>query len=230
MKISKNLKMVAIGISAFLIYLFLPELQAVPFQILNIDITKLPLYIKVIYSIVFQLGLMAFIILLFHQELISSWQDLKINHKNYFTSYFKYWFLALGLMMISNGIIMIFTNDLAKNEESVRQLLELSPIYVYFSAVIFAPIVEELVFRLGLRYIVKWDWLFILLSGLAFGGMHVLNSTKWIDLIYIIPYSIPGFVFAYVLVKSKNIFVPMGLHFVHNGILLSIQFIILLFK
>jgi membrane protease YdiL (CAAX protease family) len=48
------------------------------------------------------------------------------------------------------------------------------------------------------------------------------------DLLFIIPYSIPGFIFAYVYTKSKNICIPISLHFIHNGIMMSLQILLLL--
>ena len=71
--------------------------------------------------------------------------------------------------------------------------------------------------------------IFILLSGLVFGSMHVIGSCEHlIDLLFIIPYSIPGFIFAYVYTKSKNLCVPISLHFIHNGIMMSLQILLLL--
>jgi membrane protease YdiL (CAAX protease family) len=106
-----------------------------------------------------------------------------------------------------------------------------TPILTFMSAVIIAPLLEELVFRKSFRYMFSNNILFILFSGITFGAFHVVGSFEtFFDLIYIIPYSVPGLVFAYTLVKSKNIFVPMGLHFLHNGILMSLQFLVMFFS
>ena len=70
--------------------------------------------------------------------------------------------------------------------------------------------------------------LFILLSGLVFGSMHVIGTCEHlIDLLFIIPYSIPGFIFAYCHVKSKNIFVPISLHLIHNSLMMILQIVLL---
>ena len=59
--------------------------------------------------------------------------------------------------------------------------------------------------------------------------MHVISTLEnLVDLLFIIPYSIPGFIFAYIYSKSKNIFVPISLHFIHNGIMMSLQILLLL--
>lgn len=230
MKNTKYLKQVGLAVCALLLYFLLPQFILVPFVLLEVELDKVPLILRVIYLIIGDLVLMAGIIYIFKEELKQKLLDLRLHHKEYFDKYLKYWFLALGLMMISNLIILIFTQVGASNQNTIEEILKKSPFYVFFSAVIFAPVVEELVFRLGLRYIFKTDWLFILMSGLLFGFLHIMNADNILnELIYLMPYSIPGFIFAYVLTKSKNIYVPMGLHFIHNGFLMAIQFIALIF-
>ena len=135
-------------------------------------------------------------------------------------------------MLISNSIIIyIFESGMSSNEEAIRDLFKISPLYIYFSSVIYAPIVEELTFRQGIRNIMDKNILFILVSGLLFGGLHVITDVNnLVDLLYIIPYSSLGIVFAYMLYKTDNIFVSMGFHFMHNGILIALQFLILIFS
>ena len=170
------------------------------------------------------------IIALLWKDLKKDIADLKKNHKTYFQKYFKYWFLLLGLMMISNLFITLFTtNDIANNEQAVRETFEIAPIYMFISSVFIAPFLEEFVFRKGIRNIFSNNICFILCSGLLFGGMHVITSfTEYSELLYVIPYSIPGFIFAYLLVKTDNILVPASMHFMHNGILMSLQMLMLL--
>ena len=225
----KNDKKTLVGIGVFLFYFFVSQFQALPFWVLNIDTTTLPEIVKVIYTLLVQVFLVLVIAYIFRKDLKKNFKDLKKNHKYYFSNYLKYWFLALGLMMLSNAIILMFEpGSIAGNEEAIRDMFSKTPIYTFISAVIIAPILEELVFRKSFRYMFSNDILFILASGLTFGAFHVIGSFEtFFDLIYIIPYSVPGLVFAYVLVKSKNIFVPMGLHFLHNGILMSLQFLLM---
>jgi membrane protease YdiL (CAAX protease family) len=155
-----------------------------------------------------------------------------INHKEYYSKYFKYYLIGLGIMLISNSIIVYgFDGGISTNEETIRDIFKISPLYIYFSSVIYAPIVEELTFRQGIRNIFGRNILFVLISGFLFGGLHVITSINSIvDLLYIIPYSSLGIVFAYILYKTDNIFVSMGLHFMHNGILIAIQFLVLIFS
>ena len=223
-KYSKN---ALLGMIAILVYFILPEFQGYILEIFNIDADNMSIISKIIYIIIYYVLIMGIIILIHSKKLKKDFKDIKNNHKEYFKTYFKYWLIGLEIMMISNMIItLISNNNLPSNEETIRELFSISPIYVYFSAVIYAPVVEELIFRQSIRNIVPNNILFIILSGLVFGGLHVIGDINSIyDLLYIIPYSTPGFIFAYILTKTDNIFVSMGLHFTHNGLLIAIQFL-----
>lgn len=226
-----NNKKTLTGIGVFLLYFFVSQLQGLPFWILNIDTTTIPDALKAIYVCAFQILLTISIMYIYRKDIKNNLGDLKKNHQTYFKKYLKYWFLALGLMMVANSIIlMLEPNSIAGNEEAVREMFNNMPIYTFISAVIIAPFLEELVFRKSFRDMFSNNTIFIIFSGFTFGAFHVIGSFETLfDLIYIIPYSIPGFVFAYTLAKSKNIFVPIGLHFLHNGILMALQTFLMLF-
>lgn len=228
----ERLKEIIIGIIAILFYFLLNELEFFPFKVAGVDINNTPNWIKIIYLIIYEIMVIAIMLIIFNKKIIKDFKDILINHKNYYSKYFKYYLIGLGVMLISNCIIIFgFNNNMATNEESIRQLFKISPFYIYFSSVLYAPLVEELTFRQGIRNVIGKNIIFILTSGLVFGGLHVITSaTTLIDYLYIIPYSSLGIVFAYILYKTDNIFVSMGYHFMHNGILIAIQFITLLFS
>ena len=223
-------KKILTGIGVVLFYLIASFAQILPFSILHIDYTTIPVWIKVIYLLIYQLLELIVIMTIFKKQLKENWLDLKKNHKKYWKEYFKYWFLLLGLMVISNLAITLLTpNDIASNEEAIRETFEIAPLYTFISAVFIAPVLEELVFRQGIRNIFENKIIFILCSGLLFGSMHVITSfTSYYELLYIIPYSIPGLIFAYLLTKTNNIFIPISLHFIHNGVLMSLQVLLYL--
>lgn len=223
-------KNMVLGIVILSFYFFSTFFETVPFSILNIDYRTLPLWIKVTYLFIYEIIQLGVIIFLLRHDLKENFLDLKKHHKEYFNKYFKYWFLLLGLMMVSNFLINVLTpNDIARNEEAVRETFEIAPIYMFITSVFIAPFLEELVFRKGIRKICSNNICFILFSGLLFGSLHVVtNFSSYSELLYIIPYSIPGFVFAYLLIKTDNVFVPASMHFMHNGILMSLQMLLLL--
>lgn len=220
-----------IGLGSIFTYFLLSELQLLPFQLLDIDINKIPLYLKIIYLLCYEAILIGIIILINLKTLKLSFNDIKINHNEYFKKCLKYWLIALFIMYISNFCISIIGSNLPSNEQIIRQQFQISPLYIFISAVIFAPILEELIFRQSFHNLFTNKWLFIIISGLIFGGMHVFNgdNVSLIDVLYIIPYSAPGMAFAYMLYKTDNIFVSMGFHMLHNGIMVSLQFLLVYF-
>ena len=224
-------KQIGIGIGAMALYFLLPYLEGVPFAIIGVDTTTLPIWVKVFYLIMYSVLTASLIMIIYNKKLSKDFKDMKKNSIKYFNKYIKYWLIGLFIMMVSNLFInLIVTNDIPSNEQAIRETFNISPLYIFFSAVIYAPIVEELIFRQSIKNIFNNKWLFIIISGLLFGSMHVFGDFKNItDLLYIIPYSTPGIIFAYMLEDSDNICVPMSFHFIHNGILISLQFILLLF-
>lgn len=227
----KDLLNMGIGFGVIFIYYISGYLSDIPFQLFNTSITNFSYTFKTIYLLFYQLLILAIIAFIFRKKLKKDLADFIKNKRVYFTKYFKLWFLLLFGMMLSNLIIMSINNgQIANNEEGVRNLFDKNPIYVYFAGVFIAPVVEELVFRLSIRQIFKTDKLFIIVSGLIFGGAHLVGQVEtFMDLLYVIPYSIPGFIFAYLFVKTNNIFSSISMHIFHNGVLMGLQILLLLF-
>ncbi len=223
---NKYIKDIIKGLSVLILYLLSNFIFALVISILGINFNSLPTNIKVITSILYE-GLIIFlIVLIYHNNFKENYIDFKMNIVNYISKYIKYWFLTLGLMIISNMIISNLGVKIANNEKEVIETFHKLPLYTIITATVLAPILEESVFRLSIRKIIKNDYLFIIISGLLFGILHVTSAGSVGQLLYIIPYSIPGWIFAYTLVKSDNIYIPITLHFIHNSILMIVQIIL----
>ena len=198
--------------------------------IFGINYNNLNIIVKQIYLILYELLLTLIIVYIYRKDFIPNFKNFIKNIKDFFNKYIRYWFLMLGLMILSNSIITLFTTTMtSENQQTIIDTLGKAPIYTLFVTVLVAPILEELVFRISFRKIfAHTNFLFIIFSGLFFGGMHVLGTLEnLVDLLFIIPYSIPGFIFAYLYSKTKNICVPMMLHLLHNGIMMALQLLLL---
>ena len=224
-----NKKNIFVGILVIFLYLIYGDLFKMIISTLGIRINKMPTYLSTIINIIYELSLLIIIILIYKNDIITKFKDYKKNWKDYIDKYFKYFVISLILMIISNLVITFITNiKTSTNQEYIVETLKKFPIYTFFITVFIAPILEELVFRLSFRKIFKTDILFIFFSGLVFGALHLASATTVQELLYIIPYSIPGFIFAYTLKKSDNIFVPISLHFIHNSLLMAVQIILMI--
>lgn len=226
-----EIKNMIIGFGVLFLYLIASAMPYDFIGLLGINYNNLNIILKQIYLLTYEVALTLIIIYIYRKDFIPNFKNFIKNNINYFKKYIKYWFLMLGLMISSNLIITLFTTTTtSQNQQTIVETLGQAPIYTFIITVFIAPILEELVFRLSFRKIfAHTNILFIIFSGLLFGSMHVLGTLEnFIDLLFIIPYSIPGFIFAYVYTKSKNIFIPISLHFIHNGIMMGLQIILLL--
>lgn len=215
------------GLSVVILYLLSKYILLFILIIFKINPNNLSIIGKSICNLSYQLVLLGIIIFIYKKTIVKHLKEVKHSH---FSSYIRYWIIAILLMTLSNMLINMFTHiNTSTNQQIVESNFTKSPISTMLSVIIIAPILEELVFRLSFRKMFKTDIIFIILSGLFFGLMHLANASSLLELLYIIPYSIPGVIFAYILTKSKNIFVPIGLHCIHNSLMVILQ-LLLIFK
>ena len=223
----KKYKDIIIGILVFLGYLLLSKYADNILILLGFNKLSTPL--KLIVSIIYEILILLTVIFIYLKTIVNDFIDYKQNIKYYIDNYLKYWFLNLGLMMITNIIIINITNiNSSTNQEYITKLLGKYPLYTIVATILIAPLTEELIFRLNIRKIFKNNIIFIITSGLVFGALHLTVATSLKELLFIIPYSIPGFIFAYTLTKSKNIFVPISLHTMHNTLMILLQLLLTL--
>ena len=223
----KKYKDIIIGILVFLGYLLLSKYADNILILLGFNKLSTPL--KLIVSIIYEILILLTVIFIYLKTIVNDFIDYKQNIKYYINNYLKYWFLNLGLMMITNIIIINITNiNSSTNQEYITKLLGKYPLYTIVATILIAPLTEELIFRLNIRKIFKNNIIFIITSGLVFGALHLTVATSIKELLFIIPYSIPGFIFAYTLTKSKNIFVPISLHTMHNTLMILLQLLLTL--
>lgn len=190
---------------------------------LGFDINSLNNITKSIYLIIIDISFMLILYILYLKELNHEFfKYIRHFFKNFFFG-FKLWILGLILMVGTNVIINLIYPSIAINEEAVQNSLKMAPLYTAFASCIFAPFVEELIFRKSLKKVFSNNTLFIIISGFLFGLAHnlstLLTGTNANQLLYIIPYGLFGCIFAYMYVKKKNIFIPITFHMIHNTIL-----------
>ncbi len=169
------------------------------------------------------------LVLTYRKELIDSFKEIKTKFRSYLEIGIPIYIFGLICMVVINFIlIFVFKLEGAKNETGIRETLKLMPIYTMFSASIGAPIIEEMIFRKTFKDIFKNPSFYIFMSGFIFGLLHVIGSYTTIsDLLYIFPYGALGVSFAYMYYKTKNIFVPISFHFIHNTTLLILQLMVM---
>ncbi|MEG2283673.1 MAG: type II CAAX endopeptidase family protein [Bacilli bacterium] len=199
--------------------------RLIPIKIFAINTSTMSPLISSLLSLFTDICVLIACVSLYFKDLVKDFKALLKNFNSIFDSSFKYWFIGLMVMIISNLLInLLAPNSTAGNEQAVQSMLSSSPLITFICAGLLAPFIEELVFRKAFKDIIKSPWLFILTSGIVFGSLHVVFSLKSIwDLLYIIPYSSLGIAFAYILEKTDNIYSSVMMHLIHNVMLTSIS-------
>ena len=217
----KVLKNLLIFISYFI---YITLIKGILF-VFNINYYNMDIKYKILTTILIQITYIVFIIILYRKELKEDIKKFKENYKKDIYNYLIIYLLGILLMGISNIILSRITNQsVSGNESMVRIYIDNYPLYMIFSSIIYAPFIEEMIFRKSIRNIFKNKYLFIIISGLLFGIVHI-SSINLNELLFSIPYIIMGIDFAYIYYKTNNIFITMTFHLCHNLVLLLLYLI-----
>lgn len=206
----------------------------IPMELFNIPYDNFSMTMKIIYMFFCDIGYMLILFLLYKNKII---EDLKKYFKDFgknFELSFKYYFIGLLVMMASNIIITLFFSDAtAGNEEAVRSMIDTAPVYMIFSVSLYAPFVEELIFRHSIKDSVLCygknkitKYLYIFISGFVFALLHILGQvTGYLDYLYLIPYMALGVAFSALYHRTDNIFSSIMMHTLHNTVTVILYFV-----
>lgn len=220
-KNSKLIKKMIQSILVFILFYYSSYLQLIPILLFNMNIEKLTPAQNISLSLFSNTILLLILGAIYWKELKSEWTKFRTHSLQNMDAGFRYWFLGLVGMAVSNIILNFILNaGGATNEKMVQEMITALPILMLINAGIIAPIIEELTFRKAFKNVFQHKWVFILSSGLIFGGLHVITSFSTpLELLYIIPYSSLGISFAYMYYKTDTIYTSINMHIIHNTIL-----------
>lgn len=128
-------------------------------------------------------------------------------------------FLAMGGQMLAASIESLFgVTPGSDNTALLTDIAKTSPI-VIISMVLFAPLLEEIVFRrviFGGIYMRSNFWIATIASALVFAAVHN-------ELEHLLIYTMPALVFAYLYYRTKSILTPIIAHGLMNGFVVVVQ-------
>ena len=169
--------------------------------------------------------IMFVVVLLFYKKYLK--KDLvlfKLNKKDYIKKIISYFLIFLivkyGVALFSSLLLVMLGSDLvtSENQESVVTLAKTLPFMMMISTSLLAPFVEEGIFRLGIKKVINNKYLFILVSGLIFGFMHIFPTELplYVALIESLNYVTMGLLLAYIYNETDNIYVVVIIHALNN--------------
>ena len=143
-------------------------------------------------------------------------KSLKSNFKIYIKYVFKMW----GVMLLASLGAAFIVMALNGNTQSANQeALNTMPLWFMIPvACIWAPVVEEAIFRGVIRRFISNDVLFVIVSSVTFGLLHTVGqeATLYLTIVQSLQYMAMGAVMAIAYVKSNNIMTNMGVHCIQN--------------
>ena len=199
------------GLKNILIYILFPSIFTMFFTT-NINSKEYMFYMLISYIL-----LTIYFTIIYRKDLKEYIKNFKIKN---IKTIILYWIIGFIFMMISNYIInyIIIPNGISSNEAGNRELLFNNKIIYSLILCIFIPLLEEISFRLEFKKNIKNIKTFLIISSLSFALLHILSTTKLIELLYIIPYFILGLTFSKIYIKTDNIISNILAHMLHNTI------------
>lgn len=109
--------------------------------------------------------------------------------------------------------------SMSNNQISIENMLILgSKVITFFSVIIFAPLVEELIYRKSIYSLSNNKVVYYIVSILAFSLPHMLSTTYDLKtfILGLIPYLFSGFILSLIYDYTKNIYVSTLAHIINN--------------
>ncbi len=196
----------------------------------NLEFSQFPDNVKKYYTTASAIGNLTIYILLFflfvtlyRKSFKEEFGELQ-NNSGKIAKYIPLGFLlAFGLQMIFSMITSPLLKDqVSENQQQINAILFSSSsngIMMIVAAVIFGPVVEELIFRKSIFKLIPNDYLAIAISSILFGLIHTITSGYSITqlILHTIPYAACGVGLGYAYFKSNhNIYVPITIHMLMN--------------
>ena len=154
--------------------------------------------------------------------------DIKIfvgNLKRYIPFVLIGFVLYIIVGTLGNNISTWLGAETSSNQAAVEAAFSQTPFLGAMVIVIFAPIVEELMFRRAIKVMVTNKFFYYLLSALLFGMAHLVIGFSFpSSFAFIFSYALCGLCLAFVYDVSRNIWCNTIIHMLNNGIGVIIMF------
>lgn len=179
---------------------------------------------SIVYLNVLRESTLLILIVIFYKKYLKKDLSLIDNKQKFISEIFSYLVLFMIVKIISAFVTSIMSFVIGNkaiasdNQGLIESLTNTSPVLMFISSVIFAPIVEEGLFRLSLRKVVKNKYIFMIISGFVFGLMHIFPTDLPISVALTqgIVYCAAGVSLAYIYVESDNIWYAVTIHAINN--------------
>ncbi len=212
----KNVIVMLVAYFAFYIFI-------IPIIMFVIDRTLIPGFLSMTYTDIIYHTIMTLVFLYLGSKLLH-----ESNHHWTIMSVYIPIIAAMVMLWVSIFYGMALTKLTGQgdpvNQNLIFEMFKLNRVAIMVQALIFAPIVEEIIFRGVIYRHFKKAGRYLLplfISTLLFALMHSLNAImdgNWIDLLYLPLYAFMSLVLTFTYEQTQNLYSSILLHFINNGI------------
>lgn len=201
-----------VNILVICLYFLWPYLLNGIINLFNLS-QNLTLYIS--FSVNF---LFLFIIILIYKKTFQNYIN-KLNKnfkKNLFNS-IKIFLIGLGIYILFNTVYEIIGIPSLSNHNSMLSMFKKVPIMFILNTLFYYPVIEEIVFKMTLKDIIKNKWIFVIFTGLFITFFQVvfsINTTT--DLLDILPNIALACSLSYIYYETDNIVYPILIRMCYN--------------
>lgn len=212
----------------FILFFCIGDMATYILKIFGINIELLSNKALVIYQFVVSLIMFIVLFIVYNKSIKKDFKEFRKDlNKNiiYIIKMFVIFMIVKYIVSFISVLIMTLlkfdTSSMTSiNQELIEAYVKTSPILMVISTAILAPFYEETLFRLGMKKVFKIEYLFVIISGVIFGLMHIFpleeGVTLVLGIIQSITYVTMGIFLSYTYYKTDNIFISIGIHFLNN--------------
>lgn len=209
-----------IGVALFMYFGFYAVIS-------NLEIMFLSDFInsdKILFLIIIMNDILSFVVITYVCKPLFENINYKVNFSIIIDT-FKYYIRQIIWNIIAIFPLSFFIEtETSKNQETVINLMTSNTIYTMFAILIFAPLIEELIFRGVIYKKIRRKSNVIISTMITSGLFAIMHFVVSIiagdinDLIYIPIYIVPSVFLCIIYEKHNNIFAPILLHLITNSI------------
>lgn len=171
------------------------------------------LFITLIINFIF-----LFIIIYIYRKILSDYYNkLNKNFKMTLFNCLKIFFIGLFMYVLFNSLYEFLNVPVLGSQNFREDMFKKIPVMFVLNTLFYYPIIEEIVFKMSLKEVIKSKWSFVIITGLLNAFFQIVFSmSNGTDLLYLIPYTIFFGSLSYVYYKTDNIMYPIILRMCYN--------------
>lgn len=222
-------KLINIGrlLFGFVCFFYISVAAGFVLKLFNINAKELSIGKLAIIEFVMSAIMFLFLIISYHSFIKKDFNDFKKNlNKNitYIIKIFVIFMVVKYLISVLATLLMMalgydVSSVTSQNQKLIEEYVKSSPVLMVISTAFLAPFYEEILFRMGIKKVISNKYLFVIISGLLFGLLHVFpldGIPLGLGILQSVVYVTMGIFLAYSYQKTDNIFISIGLHFLNN--------------